>query len=185
MSNSEHNLENEVKGMTEVELQDLGAGEGTKTVTVKEKKKRKKKEIEPFDVDRKELDFKEARFVRLYVFDKVVNGDATACYMQAYGVTSEELASELASRLLEIDRISRAIVRHISQKGLNESWADLKLINLANSGETKLALEAIKEINRLKGRIVAKSQTTIVDANKLLDQMKVQSQEQRQAGSNY
>lgn len=122
-------------------------------------------------------------FAYLYVFDEELNADATGCYSQVYNTKDKMVAASCASRLLKLAKIQKKIRELLNIKGFNSEFADAKLLNLANSGNSKVSLDSVKEMNRVLGRIVSKQQTTLVDANRLLEQLKEQKMANETANS--
>lgn len=113
-------------------------------------------------------------FCYYYMFDEKTGGNATKAYKMAYNKTgkmTDKVASVCASQLLALPKIQKKNREFLVAKGLNSEWLDHRLMDLAKTSNKKINIEAVKELNRVQGRIVSKQITTNIDANQLLDQL--------------
>lgn len=102
---------------------------------------------------------RQQRFVDLYTsLDKKYFGNATACYIDAYGIDRKNPvayagAKAQSCKALKRQNIMAAIQKKLSDEGFNDSQADKELTFLmAQHADFKTKLQAIKEYNLLKGR---------------------------------
>lgn len=127
------------------------------------------------DAQERPLTKEQESFCYYYMFDETTGGNATKAYKKAYdktGKMTDKVASVCASQLLARPSIQKKNREFLVAKGLNSEWLDHRLMDLAKTSNKKINIEAVKELNRVQGRIVSKQITTNIDANQLLDQLK-------------
>lgn len=112
------------------------------------------------------LNEKQLLFCNLYV-SKEFFGNGVRAYAEAYGLDIETLkgynsAKHSASVLLDDINISKHINNLLDEAGLNDNFADKRLLFLMSQNEDKsTALAAIKEYNKLRQRITDKIEAKI------------------------
>lgn len=111
-------------------------------------------------------------FVELYLTgDKGIRYNACQSYSVAYDNPNMMTCKTAGGKMLQRPAI-RKYQRFITNiTGFNDESVDNKLKELIFNSHGRDAVVAIREYNRVKGRIVNKSVNTTVDANKLLDQL--------------
>ncbi len=114
------------------------------------------KEFEDLGLNEKQL-----LFCNLFV-SKDFFGNGTLAYCEAYGFDPEDVkqyntARHSASHLLNNHNVSQHINNMLEDSGLNDNHIDKRLLFLINQNEDKsTSLGAIKEYNKMKGRITDK-----------------------------
>lgn len=104
-------------------------------------------------------------FCRLYV-SKEFFGNGLESYAEAYdkdlkNPSHYNAAKSEASQLLDDPRVLEYINSMIDEAGLNEAFVDKQLLKLITQDSDKGSkVAAIKEFNRMKGRIVEKTDLT-------------------------
>lgn len=107
------------------------------------------------------LNEKQLLFCKLYV-SKEFFGNGTLSYCEAYGKDPNDLkdynsARHSASILLGNVNISKHINNLLEETGLNDQFADKRLLFLMSQNDDKsTALGAIREYNKVKGRVTDK-----------------------------
>lgn len=118
---------------------------------------------------------RELLFCRYYLFgcsnDKqdvyFTIGNATRSYAMAYGkylkIEEEKVYNQCgfnASMLLKKDKITTHLTKLLNDNGMNDLIIDSRLMQIAVNASPKTAVEAIKEYNKLKMRILEKVDVT-------------------------
>lgn len=139
-----------------------------------------KDESQLIELEEQEIVLKpqEEEFCYLYIMDRELKGNATKCYMKAYNNENMKSSSVQASYLIRKPRIIAKNRQLLRAKGCNPEYLDNKLLEFTNGSNKKVAVDSIKELNRLQGRIVNKNENINVDVNKLLEQTSGQIQEE-------
>ena len=109
----------------------------------------------------KKLNPKQERFCQLYAGDREFFGNGTQSYIEAYKPkkkgnwyqTARACAYELLTKPHILDRINEIF----EARGLNDAFVDKQLEKLiTQDADFKSKVQAIKEYNALKGRIIKK-----------------------------
>lgn len=120
------------------------------------------------------LSLRHQLFVDLYTsIDNDHFANATQCYAQAYGMNKSQLRSahSCACKLLRDPRVVAAVNERIEDMGYSILNANRQLCRLMNQdADFPTKLGALKEFNRLTGRITDKMQLTGALALGVLDQ---------------
>jgi len=119
-----------------------------------------------------ELTAKMISFVDHYMLsdDKNVQYNATQSYLKAYGC-AYATANGRGGELLSDRRIKKYQSFLLRNSGFNDLAVDNKLKELIFNSQGRDSVVAIREFNKVKGRIVDKRQVTTVDANRLIEQL--------------
>lgn len=105
------------------------------------------------------LNAKQLLFCQYYVSEETY-GNGVRSYCKAYGLSYEDVKQQAqarysASHLLDNRNISQHINNLLEDGGLNHEFIDKRLLFLISQNEDKgTALQAIKEYNKLKMRIL-------------------------------
>lgn len=111
------------------------------------------------------LNPKQEMFCRLYATDEESFGNATSCYLKAYGLDRQKVedyknAMSSASDLLRNPKILKRIDDLLEDYGLNDSFVDKQLFFVIRQNyELSAKIAAIREYNKLKQRIIDRSET--------------------------
>lgn len=141
--------------------------EKPKIVQPKEKKEVvKKEEIQP-EIKEEELNQRQELFCQLYATDREFFGNGVETYLEVYDIDKSKpnwykTACAAASRLLSNVKVFERINNILEETGLNDSFVDKQLkflITQHASFDSKLG--AIKEYNKLKSRIVERSEMKV------------------------
>lgn len=119
-----------------------------------------------------ELNIKQRAFCQLFVTQEFF-GNATASYIEAYDINTSKPGAYLsarvnASQLLTKTNILKYIDSLLDNEGLNEQFVDKQLLLLiTQNADYSSKMSAIKEFNKLKGRITEKidHKTTSINYN--------------------
>lgn len=110
------------------------------------------------------LNLRQEAFCENYVeADKDFFGNGTECYIEAYDVdltakNAYQIAASSASRLLKNVKVIERIQQLLEEMGFNDAFVDKQLSFLITQyADLPTKLNAVKEYNKLKGRIVEKS----------------------------
>ncbi len=131
---------------------------GTKKATTFKKKKGKTKIVNEF-----ELNEEQELFCQLYSSDEEFFGNGVQSYIEAYNPSRKgnwyNSAMASASRLLRDVKILNRINGLLELRGLNDSFVDKQLeLLITQNADYKTKLGSIKEYNKLKQRIIDKSE---------------------------
>jgi len=125
--------------------------------------KRKQAEFDALHEISDELNEKQELFCKLYATDREFFGNGTRSYIEAYNPPREkenwyDIASASASRLLRNVKIYTRINAILAETGLNDVAVDKQMSMLIHQhADFSSKLGAIKEYNKLKQRIINKS----------------------------
>lgn len=112
------------------------------------------------------LNPKQELFCQLYSSDQEFFANGTQAYIEAYDIdTSKKGAYEgarvSASKLLTNTNILKRINELLELRGLNDPFVDKQLeFLITQNADMKTKISAIKEYNKLKSRILEKSEVT-------------------------
>lgn len=112
----------------------------------------------------KPLNPKQEKFCQLYATDTEFFGNGVQAYIEAYGPDTSKpnwykTAAAAASRLLTNVKVCDRINELLEEQGLNDQNVDKQLLFLINQhADFKSKVAAIREYNKLKGRITEKKQ---------------------------
>ena len=116
------------------------------------------------EIKEKKLNLKQEAFCNAYVSsDGEIFGNGVYSYCRAYGMDFNDpkkymLAASSATRLLKNVKIIERITQLLQETGFNDQFADKQLgFLMAQHADFQSKLGAIKEYNKLKGRITEKS----------------------------
>lgn len=114
----------------------------------------------------KDLNPKQELFCKLFATDREFFGNGTQAYIEAYDpprksknwyVAARNSASDLLTKPYILDRINELL----EEGGLNDVHVDKQLAFLiTQNADMKTKISAIKEYNKLKSRILEKSEVT-------------------------
>jgi len=120
----------------------------------------------PKDKREETLNQQQELFCQYYSSDREFFGNGTQAYIEAYDVDTSKpnyykTAAAAASRLLTNVKILNRINELLELRGLNDSFIDKQLEFLVTqNAELSTKLSAIKEYNKLKSRVMEKSEVT-------------------------
>lgn len=120
-----------------------------------------KKNLATKGKENKELNPRQHLFCQYYTSDELL-GNGVKSYCKAYNIDASDLkkyseARFKASHLLENSNISQHINNLLDAAGLNDNFADKRLLYLMSQNDDKgTALGALREYNKLKQRITDK-----------------------------
>lgn len=126
----------------------------------------------------KELNEQQKEFCRLYVSEEFF-GNGVQSYIEAYNIDQKKplwynTACSAASRLLSNVKVCEHINKLLEDNGLTDQFIDKQMLFLISQHSDFTAkLGAIREYNKLKGRITQKVDMTtksIFDMSKLSDE---------------
>lgn len=129
------------------------------------------------------LNPKQERFCELYSSHEEFFANGTMAYIEAYDVNTSKpnaykvaqaSASRLLSKVMILDRINELL----ELRGLNDVYVDKQLeFLITQNAELGTKLAAIREYNKLKSRIVEKSELNVVMPTPILggETKKIQS----------
>lgn len=109
-----------------------------------------------------ELNPKQKRFCELYATDREFFGNGVETYIEVYNPDTSKpnwykSACASASQILSNIKVCEYINDLLSDGGLNDQFVDKQLLFLINQHEDKKAkINAIREYNKLKQRIIDK-----------------------------
>lgn len=112
------------------------------------------------------LNLKQEKFCQLYSSDQEFFANGTQAYIEAYDIqvkTNKDYmsAAAAASRLLKSVKVLARINELLELRGLNDAFVDKQLEFLVTqNAELPTKLASIKEYNKLKSRILDKSEVT-------------------------
>ena len=120
----------------------------------------------------KELRPKMMKFAEYYLIsdDKKTQYNATQSYLKAYGC-AYSTANTKGGELLWDPRIQKYQRFLLLNSGFSDLAVDNKLKQNIFGSKGRDSTVAIREYNKLQSRIVDKRQVTIVDANRLIEQL--------------
>lgn len=119
-------------------------------------------QINDEESDESSLTFKQERFCQLYATEVEFFGNGVQSYIEAYNPDQTkphwyDSACSSASRLLRNVKVINRINDILEETGLNDAFIDKQLSFLiAQHGDFKTKLGAIREYNNLKQRIIKK-----------------------------
>lgn len=112
------------------------------------------------------LNPKQELFCRLYSSDREFFGNGVQSYIEAYDIdmskkNAYKVAQAAASRLLSNVIVLKRINELLELRGLNDAFIDKQLEFLVTqNAELSTKLSAIKEYNKLRSRIMERSEVT-------------------------
>lgn len=119
-------------------------------------------------MNKSKLTPKQERFCKLYASDREFFGNGVETYMEVYGdkYTKSKpnwykAAQASASRLLSNVIICKRISDYLTLDGFNDNFVDKQLLSVITQYDDKSAkVQAIREYNKLKQRIIDKTDLT-------------------------
>lgn len=113
-------------------------------------------------LSREKLTPQQELFCQLYASDREFFGNGVATYIEVYEPDQTKpnwykTACSSASQILSNIKVCKRINELLDQEGLNDSFVDKQLLYLITQHDDKGAkLAALREYNKLKGRITEK-----------------------------
>lgn len=110
------------------------------------------------------INIKQDLFCFLYTSDAECFGNATKSYAYAYDIEPNESCASNGSRLLRNDKV-RARINTLLDALINPETVDRELIKLVmQNGDLGVKIAAIREYNKVKGRVAEKIDQNVVYA---------------------
>lgn len=132
---------------------------------IRNKDKKKLKKMEE-NISEEKLNMRQEKFCQLYSTSEEFFGNGVQAYMEVYDIDKTKpnwfgTACSAASRLLSNVKVCRRINELLEEQGLNDGYIDKQLLFLVTQhADFGSKLGAIKEYNKLRQRIVNKSDIT-------------------------
>lgn len=123
-----------------------------------------KRSIDCTEMQKETPNPKQELFCQLYSSDREFFGNGTQAYIEAYDMdmskkNAYKVAQAAASRLLTNVKVLKRINELLELRGLNDAFIDKQLEFLVTqNAELSTKLSAIKEYNKLKSRILERSE---------------------------
>jgi hypothetical protein len=124
------------------------------------------------------LNERQEKFCQLYATDREFFGNGVETYLEVYDIDKSKpnwykTACAAASRLLSSVKVIERIQSILELNGLNDAYADKQLhFLLSQFSSFDAKMSAIREYNKLKQRIVDKSEHTIKLPQNIIDLIK-------------
>jgi len=127
---------------------------------------------------KKKLTFKQELFCKIFATDLQYRGNATQSYIKAYNIDTTIPGKYSVANSGGIENMAKPVIKErirelLEASGFNAVRIDARLLELIEQKEDKSSsVNAIKEFNKVHGRIIDRLDVTLNTAEKLKDAKK-------------
>ena len=124
------------------------------------------------------LNLQQEQFCRLFASSEEFFGNGVQSYIEVYEPNQKTpnwygIAAASASRLLKNAKVSARINELLVETGLSDEWVDKQLSAVITQwADMPSKVAAIKEYNKMRGRIIDKSEVKLTLPKPLLDNVR-------------